>query len=959
MQGYYHCRQSCFAPFGLKASNRLKVSNRLRAPYGLKAYHWLKALKVLLAHSAALLILFAHNVLAQLEFVEQAGIDNSDLLSDDNLLIVDIYLEKYRLARDVFVYANADLTLVPLQPLFDAIEFPILVDAGAKTASGWFLKESTVFELNVDNSQLNIDGNQLELPDKAAIRSDDYDLYANMQTLNDWFPLTMTLDKGRLRLNIVSTKQLPLEKQLQRERARKLQQLTDDKANGKIIADHYKFIGYPVIDVQFGSEFSEGLNADGVTKSGRSDFSRSLFLSADVLNFQGSFSSSKLSRNSNSEHRLTFLKRPNLPNDQLVGRMAYAALGDVFGASDALVFSGDQGRGLDIEFGMAQRSSDFGKRVIEGEVEPGWEVEVYKNGVFFGFQLTGSDGRYHFNDVPIDYGENNFELRLYGPLGQEQVRRESINVGDQALPKGETYMRVSYVDVDRMLFGNSYPDGLESTGAVSLTPVTLPSEAPTEQKLQLNIQKGLSDSLSASLALSNHMNSSPQREDNRYVQTGVSLSLSRAVIDAQYARQLGGGYASLISSQTQIGNVAVSILQKRYAAFESDRNENRRMKRVSEMRLSGSAQLLTDKKFAYSVTLNEALSRLGTSSISVQSNIGFRFFSGRMNLETSFLQKSESTNRALGSASYIRNIGAKTSLRFNLNYGLKPSLEPTSVSTSILWRAKEKFYSQLVFSSDFGEQGSNNLGVAMNYRFPKVTVSSSMLFSNSGKPSIQLSADFSLAKEHRGRWAVSGNPMAGEGRLRARVFLDHDYDGEFSNNDEPLSGVGFLGRHDWKQKSTNDEGLVYLSGLRTQAQSNVALNKKSLADPYWRSEFVAARLVSHAGGLQRLDIPIQVTVEAEGSLYLQLEHAQKPLAGIPLEIKNAKGLVVATLLTEFDGYFLAEGLIPGAYTMEINSKALAKFGIGASEPVPFEISSSQGVHQFPPIVLASKSVSVN
>ncbi|MFK7733557.1 MAG: collagen binding domain-containing protein [Pseudomonadales bacterium] len=911
----------------------------------------------LFCKSAALLFLLTQSAFAQLDAHESSSASLEKLLSDDNLLIVDIYLGKYRLARDVFVYSNSETTLIPLQPLFDALEFPILVNNDLRTAEGWFLKESNGFKLDVPGQQFSINGDDKTLASDALFASDEYDLYGSLDQLNDWFPVRLVLQKGRLRLNIVSSEQLPLEKKLQREKDRLRQQQADSNSGSTLIADSYQLLGSPVIDVHLGSELSEEVSQDGSAEAMQADFSRNLFISSDIAGFQGSFVSTQLSRNTGSEERLTFRKRPNLPTENLPGNIGYAAFGDVFGASDALVFSGDQGRGFDIEFGMAKRSTDFGKRVLEGELDPGWEVEIYRNGVFLGFQVASSDGRYHFDDVPVEYGENDFELRFYGPLGQEDVRRESINVGDQALPKGETYARLSYVDVDRSLFGNnsSQSTKLNENDAVDLISTF---GQPKEQKLQLALHRGISDRFSTSLALANHLNSQSVRADMQYVQAGLSMSLPGTVIDTQFAKQARGGHASLASAQTQLGDVAVSLLQKRFEDYESDRNDNNRLKRVSELRFSGTNKLFTENTIAYSLSLNEEVNRIGGNSKSIQNNLGFKFFSGRMNVETNWLKKSDSSHRSLGTTSYIRHLGAKTSLRWSLNYGLKPKIEPSSVSASILWRAKEKFFSQFVFSSDFGEQGSNNLGFAMNYRFPRVTVSSAMLLSNSGKPSIQLSADFSLAREHRGRWTVNADSMANEGRLKARVFLDHDYDGAFSEVDEPIDGVKFLGRHDWKQRRTNNEGIVYLSGLRTEVQSNVTLENKSLADPYWRTNFTGAQIVSHPGGLQQLDVPIHVTVEAEGSLYVQGDNSPLPLAGIPISIMNASGDIVSTIVTEFDGYFLAEGLIPGVHSLEINAEALSKFNIDANKNIDFEIDSAEGVYQFESIVLEPKPKSL-
>ncbi|ARN73521.1 hypothetical protein BST96_04940 [Oceanicoccus sagamiensis] len=80
--------------------------------------------------------------------------NSDDLLNDDNLLIVDMYLGKYKLAENIFIYSSPEATLVPLQPLFDSIDFPIEVDPVALKAYGWFFDENNLFDLSVYDRRL-------------------------------------------------------------------------------------------------------------------------------------------------------------------------------------------------------------------------------------------------------------------------------------------------------------------------------------------------------------------------------------------------------------------------------------------------------------------------------------------------------------------------------------------------------------------------------------------------------------------------------------------------------------------------------------------------------------------------------------------------------------------------------------------------------------------------------------
>ena len=54
----------------------------------------------------------------------------------------------------------------------------------------------------------------------------------------------------------------------------------------------------------------------------------------------------------------------------------------------------------------------------------GWDAELYRNGQLLAFAENRADGRYEFIDVPLLYGQNRFEVVLYGPQGQITARCE-------------------------------------------------------------------------------------------------------------------------------------------------------------------------------------------------------------------------------------------------------------------------------------------------------------------------------------------------------------------------------------------------------------------------------------------------------------------------------------------------------------------------------------------------------
>lgn len=865
---------------------------------------------------------------------------NLELISDDNLLIVDIFLGNYRLASDVFIYTSPEATIIPLQPLFDAIEFPIEVDPVAKKAHGWFLREGNQFDLNVAKQQMIVGEKTFSIDDKALILSDDIDLYADIRLLKQWLPFNVELQTSKLRIYISSSEPLPLELQLQREKKRKRNLYDEPDEDSLIIRDHYKTLGVPVIDVNLGAVLRDKENIVSAPAAAvDADLSYSVQASADLLGLQGSLALSRSSIDSETQERFTLYKRPNSPEQNMPGELGYAALGDVYGAADGLVFSGGDGLGADLQFGGVRRSSDFDKRVIQGEATPHWEVELYRNGALVDFQVVGEDARYRFEDVPVEYGENIFDIRLFGPQGQERSERESIRVGEASLPQGEFYGRASHVNLDKKVFNDDDSQQRTSIGLKD------------EGKSQVFVQAGVTESLSASLTVSEHQNASNSDKDNQYVDVGITTALPFASLAYNYASLLDGGSANLLSVQTRVLDTSLSYSHKHFQNFNSDRNPGNRLRDDVELRLTGNASPFKLGPFSYQLTGNYNGNQDGSYDYSLDNRVGFQVFNGRLTLDTEFRDGSFADHSLRGSARYLRVVGSKTNIRASIDYSIDPDPKATSGSASITWRPTPRLRTQLGLNGDFTDNDNNSVSLSMSYIFKSVTLSTNAFLQESGGSSILLNAEFSLSQENKSRWRFKNQSQANYGRIKARAFLDRDQDGVFTDGDQPLAGIGFKGRKDWQELQTREDGIVYLGGLRTEFPSRLELDVDTLEDPYWRSKIDKVTVVSHPGGLHSLEVPISVTVEAEGSVNIIRSGHKVPMAGLPMEIIDPQGSVVASATSEFDGFYVIEGLLDGDYHLSINPHALEKLKVSSFQPQAFSVLADDGVVYLDPILL--------
>jgi hypothetical protein len=100
--------------------------------------------------------------------------------------------------------------------------------------------------------------------------------------------------------------------------------------------------------------------------------------------------------------------------------------------------TGPRGRAIDgISLGNAPflRSSRFGETVLRGRLDPGWEVEVYRNGRLIDWQRVDDRGTWEFS-VPLDYGQNPVEIRAYGPNGEVRITERAMRVDFDRIPGG-------------------------------------------------------------------------------------------------------------------------------------------------------------------------------------------------------------------------------------------------------------------------------------------------------------------------------------------------------------------------------------------------------------------------------------------------------------------------------------------------------------------------------------------
>ncbi len=93
-------------------------------------------------------------------------------------------------------------------------------------------------------------------------------------------------------------------------------------------------------------------------------------------------------------------------------------------------------RGISVTNSPYIRSSTLGTVVYDVRLEPGWQVEAYKEGHLVAFDSVGPGGLYGV-ELPVTYGVNPVDLVAYGPFGEVRRFNRMFRVSRGLLSDGQ------------------------------------------------------------------------------------------------------------------------------------------------------------------------------------------------------------------------------------------------------------------------------------------------------------------------------------------------------------------------------------------------------------------------------------------------------------------------------------------------------------------------------------------
>jgi hypothetical protein len=870
-------------------------------------------------------------------------------------LIFTMRLGSLELSDSLTAKKIASGTAVSLAEFANALDFPIDVDPAKGRAEGWFIREQRRFSLDLGRHEVTVAGVARAVPDSLARRDGD-DILVDTKLLAQWFGLFIDVDYADLTLRVTSATPLPVQERLARQQARPL---TAPAAEPVLPRQDipYKAADWPTVEADV---------AEGVIKSRSSgvvdNTAYSVLAAGDLGYLSGTaFVSGERADGSAvpvDTARVT-LRRED-PDGRLPLGATDAEIGEVQVATLPIVGAGTTGfeRGARLTNQPLGQLGRFSSTQLTGDAQPGWDVDLYRNGALIGTQHVGSDGRYQFQNVDLFLGENSFRLVFIGPQGQQREETRSVPLGLGLAGSGKTLYDITVSQKD--------------------TPFYVFDLAPTPNQGSARIAAEAAYGLTEGLALNFGGTSTDYLGGRRNIlHTGLTGEAGGILgaIDAVGSDRGGYGYEAL--AQTALGgqNLRASFEHIEQLPFGVD--EQITTETLVGIGLLGSIEPGFLEPLSYGVSASKTFARPTGDDVSatftlstvvgrttllnsvdwtqtpspaatpdtttpsnaakIQDLTAIENLSTTSNLTTT-PNSPPATGTLGGTLQAIFPVG-DVLVRSLLAYQASPHPQVNQANITLGYAFTPEISSQFGVSGNFQGQGTEGFAT-VDWDFGRFRLGPRLSYSDNGTVTALLEASLSIEREPvTGQFVTSSGRLAETGSVSAHVYADAD-------GTQPLAGVKVSALQDHVTAVTDASGVALLTGLQPNVPTDVAVDPSSVPDLFQRPATAGVSVVPRRGVVAALAMPVVETGDVEG--VVTGEDGKTPLRAIRLRLQRAEdGGLVATQLSAFDGVYVFPDVPVGHYRVVPDPADLARRGFAPVSPAMAEVPAAGGPVEVP------------
>lgn len=858
-------------------------------------------------------------------------------LDPADAIILQPYLGKVPLADTINAFPTPGGALVPLGELCGYLGFGIRVDGERGRAEGFFISEKRRFVLDLTSAEAQVEGRRLPLGALLAVR-EGREIFVDARLLELWFPLTAKVNTKAALLELTAKEKLPVELEWEREgKGVTLSSQSgdpNDRPMGVYKPTPYSFADVPFVDLS-GSWAKNQHGASGQP-------SLSTQLAGDLLwmsaNFYGTRESNGKIRNPNYS-----LFRED-PHADLLGPLhaTRVELGNnTQSPSIDLVGSLPRGQGILVDnYPMSYRSK-FASRTFQGVLEDGWSVELYQNKALLGYQRSKPDGRYEFKDIPLRFGLNQFKVVFHGPFGQVREETYRVDIASDQPPPGTFYYRLmgskpTAYDQDAMRAGQINPIlperrinslaemeyGLSSYLAGN---AAISRAATLDGRLHTYEVVGLRSlfshlSLQGNVAQDAVEGRSPGVAAEGILRTGYeysTLTAQRSEYRRGYEKldfQALGGTPQHLRSESMLQwdgswmmrqtpvNLSVSHLSQRYLEGGGITTDTLRT-------------TVTYPAFTVSPSLGRAKDLGPQGTVATNADVFVTFRKGEYDLQSELGVTQVSGQTRINDWGFLANRVMPSGLVYRLGIrGRDPKLQDGQLQLNV-----SKLTGRFGYGVDF--QFAKATGYTLGLRFQA-----------------------SLGREPRtGKWSSDARYLSGQGAVSLVAFKDNNGNRVLDPGEQVYSDTQFKVGNAPIENAIQDSKVVFRTLLPRGQETTIRLSEASLEDPSLQSSVRAYRVVPRPGKVIRLEFPVSVFGEINGTTRIRRDKGHAEFGGLELELLRANGERVKLFRSAYDGFFELRDLPIGDYLLRVSPQEVERLKIQEPPVRKFHIDNEKNL----------------
>ncbi|WP_290191590.1 hypothetical protein [Pseudoalteromonas sp. APC 3250] len=814
--------------------------------------------------------------------------DKSAGIPVGELLFFSAYLRQYYLGELVAIKSESG-AWIELNSLFEQLNFAITINSENLTAQGWYISPENRFELNLNNKAVVIK-NEVYSFSEQDYYLDSGDVFVDSALLNQWFELNMRLNFNSLELGFSPKQVLPIEQKLQREERKISSNANNLEPTLPWKASPYQAVSTPVADLQLSYSANE---------SNRS-LDYSILGSQDLAYLKSEYYLAGQNGDVIRDSRLSFSRED--ASASLLGPLnaTSIAFGDVLSTQIGSNFTSNYARGVKINNKPLYKKVNSNQINLTGAIQAGWDVELYRNKILIGQQLSLPDGRYLFENIDLQFGTNTFELIFYGPQGQVERRVEEYLIDGNSLNEGEGFYEFSLTQEGEQV-------------------LTTPNYFNDQQGWLLSgrYEQGVTDYFSVYAGTSALKNDNAENQNNYAFGSNLSI-FNRVLINLDYEKSNDSEKELELAARTELAGQSLRFSMRKASLLLNASSHSNLYNDIDvyELFVSGNVMQNNYGQLSYQNTASHI------SSDTQQSTLRFGNSLNYYNSGYSFNNNLQwSDNDTFFGSSRLQKRFGRLSTRFGINYEIKPESEITSYETefsrnlSSNLQAELKLTHQLEDNIKFAELG-------LNWQAELFSLNSNFNYDSENNWRIGLFGRFSLGYDAKNNnYFANSRSLVQSGSLMVHVYLDTNNNGVFDKGEQNLEGIKVKGLQNYRRAVTDENGIALLSGMPANLTTDIVIEPDSISDPFLITANDGFSITPRAGFVEYMEIPLNHSSELEGTVYKRDEQGSsevQPFATVKLLDKQ--GNQVAQTQAAYDGYYLFTDLRPGEYKAVIDDK---------------------------------------